>query len=194
MSKRPYLRTDDRRRHLLEAAVRLLAREGVGGITMVAVAAEAGVSRRLVYDHFADLAALYAALLDDCASRFLEAVDRSAERDGKVDPFTRAFEQLLAMPADDQRVLRLLVAGVGSPDLEPLRTRFRHHVEQRWLSDVPLDQRASAVPVLWTITGGLFSLADMVSRGDVAAADAVEIARALVASAPTLHRRTAASL
>lgn len=185
MTKRPYLRTDDRRRHLLDAAVRLLARDGLGGITMVAVAAEAGVSRRLLYDHFPDLPALCSAFFDDRASRFLAAIDQ--DTDGTEDPFTRAFGQLLAMPADDQRVIGLLVAGVVSDDLEPLRARFHRHVEERWLPEVPSDRRAVAGAVLWTITGGLFTLADQVSRGEVSSADALQIAQSLVRSAPALY-------
>ena len=55
MATRPYLRPDERRRQLLEAASRLFDRGGFTAVTMSAVAAEAGASRRLVYDHFADL-------------------------------------------------------------------------------------------------------------------------------------------
>ena len=57
-SPRPYLRAELRRNQLLEAADRLFARSGYAGITMQAVAAEAGVSRRLVYDHFSDVSTL----------------------------------------------------------------------------------------------------------------------------------------
>jgi AcrR family transcriptional regulator len=45
---------DDRRDELLDAAASLLAEGGVTAVTMDAVAAEAGVSRPLVYKHFAN--------------------------------------------------------------------------------------------------------------------------------------------
>lgn len=160
---------------------------------MVAVAAEAGASRRLVYDHFPDLPALCAALFDDRSSRYLDSIDRAAESDGSVDLFTRAFEHLLVLPADDQRVLHHLVVGAVSPELEPLQTRFRNHVEQRWLPDLPVGHRVVARAVLWSITCGLFSLADTVMRGELSPADAIEIARALVKAAPGFHPRVAAA-
>ena len=61
------MRAADRRRQLLEAAGRVAGREGLGRLTMVGVATEAGVSRQLVYEHFADLPTLVWALV---ANRF----------------------------------------------------------------------------------------------------------------------------
>ena len=72
---RPYLRAGARRRQLLDAAARLFVRHGFAGMTMVSLAAEAGVSRRHVYDHFPDLAALYEAFFDDRSARYLASVD-----------------------------------------------------------------------------------------------------------------------
>ena len=51
------------RERLLEAAVRCIAREGMAGSNVAAVAAEAGVSRPTVYRYFADRQALVEATL-----------------------------------------------------------------------------------------------------------------------------------
>lgn len=53
---------DDRRDELLDAAATLLVDGGVTAVTMDAVAAEAGVSRPLVYKHFANREELIAEL------------------------------------------------------------------------------------------------------------------------------------
>jgi AcrR family transcriptional regulator len=53
---------DDRRDELLDAAATLLADGGVTAVSMDAVAAEAGVSRPLVYKHFANREELIAEL------------------------------------------------------------------------------------------------------------------------------------
>jgi AcrR family transcriptional regulator len=184
---RPYLRAEDRRRHLLDAAARLFVREGYAGMTMVALAAEAGVSRRLVYDHFPDLAALYGAFFEDRASRYLASIDR-AITDGHGDPvasFTGAFGHLLAVPADDQRAIRLVVADSGLPELEPVRAGFRARVEARWLPffNEHID-RDSARALLWTLASGLLALADLVARGEITTAVAMTLARALVEQLP----------
>lgn len=183
MTKRAYLRTDDRRRQLLDAAARLFAREGYAGLTMVALATEAGVSRRLVYDHFPDLASLYSAFFDDRAARYLDAIAAAVEAvDDTTSAFPAAFAHLLAMPADDQRALRVLVADPGLPDLDPVRERFREHVEQQWLGRLPEGQHTRAV--LWTLVTGLFGLAELVSRGEISRDAALMIATNLVTALP----------
>jgi AcrR family transcriptional regulator len=159
---------------------------------MVALAAEAGVSRRLVYDHFPDLGALYDAFFDDRASRYLGAVDTALAAGGgdPVAGFAGAFAALLDVPAVDQRVIRLLVADPGLPALDPVRERFRAHVETRWLGALDpgaiAPRRARAV--LWTMVSGLLGLADLVARHELSAADAVALATALVSDAPGITR------
>lgn len=183
MTKRPYLATDDRRRQLLDAAARLFAREGYAGLTMVALAAEAGVSRRLVYDHFPDLASLYTAFFDDRAARYLAVIGAAVEAaDDTTSAFVAAYGQLLAMPLEDQRAVRVLVADPGIADLEPVRERFRGHVEQQWLGRLPEGDHARAV--LWTLVAGLFGLAELVSRDEVSTDSALDIATNLVSALP----------
>lgn len=191
-SPRPYLRADARRRHLLDAAARLFARDGYAGLTMVALAAEAGVSRRLVYDHFPDVGRLYDAFFEDRAARYLGAVDTAfaAGGDDPVAAFAGAFAALLEVPPEDQRVIRLLVADPGLPELTPVRERFRAHVEARWLGPLgtgAVDARRTRA-VLWTLVSGLLGLADLVARRQLPAADAVAVATALVTGAPRLVR------
>lgn len=185
---RAYLRADARRRQLLDAAARLFARDGYAGMTMVALAAEAGVSRRLVYDHFPDVATLYDAFFDDRASRYLTAIDQAlADADGEPgSALAGAFGRLLDMPADDQRAVRLLVADPGMPELEGLRERFRARVEQRWL---PFVEAARVDPgyaraLLWTLVSGLLALADLAERGEISREDATILATAVVVEVP----------
>lgn len=183
MVTRPYLRTDDRRRQLLEATARLLARDGLLGITMVAVAAEAGVSRRLVYDHFADLTSLLEVFFADRVDRMLVAIDRAIlAGEGPAGGVTGAYAQLLCMPIEDQQAIRLLVAGPGLPHLEPLRAHFRDHIEQRWLPRLPATDHGLARPLLWTIVSGMLALTEMVAGGQLSEDDAIEVAARLATS------------
>jgi AcrR family transcriptional regulator len=151
----------------------------------VAVAAEAGVSRRLVYDHFADLASLYAAFFDDRAARYLAVIGAAVDTaDDSASAFAAAFTQLMAMPADDQRAIRVLIADPGLPDLDPVRERFHRHVEAQWLDSLPAIPGDQARAVLWTLVAGLFGLADLVSRGEVSKDAALGIATNLVTALP----------
>jgi len=164
-------------------------------MTMVALASEAGVSRRLVYDHFPDRAALYDAFFEDRAARYLTAIDGAfAEAHG--DPrraAAAAFERLVAMPADDQRAVRLLVADPGIPDLAALRERFRAHVEARWMPLVdPRFDLDVARGLLWALATTFLSLADLATRGDVPRPVATALADGIVGAFPDAVRATCA--
>lgn len=76
MSKRrPYaarVPLDVRREQLLDAAIRVIVREGYEGVSVDSIAREAGVTRPVVYGAYADLGELLGALLDRQQARALE--------------------------------------------------------------------------------------------------------------------------
>jgi AcrR family transcriptional regulator len=63
-SARRRLAPEDRRRLIVEAAGRLFGERGYDGTRLDAVAAAAGVTKPVLYRHFADKTALYLALLE----------------------------------------------------------------------------------------------------------------------------------
>jgi AcrR family transcriptional regulator len=80
----------DLRRALIAGALEVLQREGPAGLTLRAAARRAGVSHQAPYHHFADRAALVAAVAEDGFERLsaeLEAVQR-----GTADPVRRLQE------------------------------------------------------------------------------------------------------
>ena len=64
MSPRRRLAPEQRRRLIVEAAGRLFGERGYDGTRLDAVAAAAGVTKPVLYRHFADKTALYLALLE----------------------------------------------------------------------------------------------------------------------------------
>lgn len=64
---RPSRRSDARRRELLEAALRVIRRTGPP-VAMETIAAEAGITRPVLYRHFGDVGGIYGAV----ANRFAE--------------------------------------------------------------------------------------------------------------------------
>lgn len=177
--KRPYLRAADRRRQLLDAAGRLFDRFGFSGITMAGIAAEASVSRQLVYGHFADLDSLYVAFVQDRLGRFRDnRPDTSPLRPANA--AATMFQHLLTIPARDRRVIRLLLADVGIPALDRVRKRFVADELGRW-GDVLAATEAAAV--VSAATSALLALADAVDAGDIDAPPATDIAVRLVRAA-----------
>lgn len=77
-----------RRRELLEAADRVVLRDGPGA-SMNAIAAEAGITKPILYRHFGDKGGLYAALAkrhtDALLASLRAALDAPAERRERVE-------------------------------------------------------------------------------------------------------------
>jgi AcrR family transcriptional regulator len=192
--KRPYLRADDRRRQLLDAARQLFAKEGFAGLTMVSLASEAGVSRRLVYDHFADTAELFHAVFDDRAAAYRAAIDAAFVSGGGdlTGSVTAVFRGMLDIPVDDQRAIRTLFAGTGPAGLDPIREQLHDQTVQRWLpllrADLPLPVGRA---IVWTLANAMFSLSELVHRGDIGPDQAEAVLAALVTDLPV---RTAAAI
>jgi AcrR family transcriptional regulator len=186
--KRPYLRPADRRRHLLDATSAVFERGGLTGITMVAVAAEAGVSRRLVYDHFEDLSALFEAFFEERLVEFLAAVDHSAGGPA-ADPADRllaGLRETFRQSAANLAAIELIVRDTSTPELERPRRRLRAHFDVRWL---PVLYPEGTDPELggalvWTVLGGVLALANQVAAGQLDAARATALAMAIYGHLP----------
>lgn len=193
MATRTYLAAAQRRRQLLDAASRLFDRGGFTAITMSAVAAEAGASRRLVYDHFADLGALYEAFFADRVARYATAVDRAGAPTGADGPraIDGAVRELLALPAEVVAAIHLLMADASTPELAPARAALRTHLADRWLpSLVALGvDREAATALLWSTASSFVGLADGVHRGEIDRRAAEALAEALAAALPDLVAR-----
>jgi AcrR family transcriptional regulator len=89
---------EERRRQILDAALRVAARDGLRGLTLRAVAAEAGLSHGLVLFHFGRKQALVDALLD-------AALAWLAARATPAGPPRRVCDVVAAQTADIDPVL-----------------------------------------------------------------------------------------
>jgi AcrR family transcriptional regulator len=183
VTKRSYLPADVRRSLIVEAASRLIAREGLPGLTMVAVAKEAGVSRRLVYDHFPDLPTLFRAAFAEQARQYELGLDDVFAL-GAGDTTTMArqlFEHVLALGPETRRVVRALIGGAVPPELEGIREQFRATIGKRWCSwfgNLGLDDQSSSALVS-VMTSAYLSAAELVDNGEIGAEAAATIVAVL---------------
>ncbi|MFC7273502.1 TetR/AcrR family transcriptional regulator [Paractinoplanes rhizophilus] len=99
---RVLLGRQDRRRAVIEGARHAFARNGFAATVLDEVAAEAGISKVILYRHFDSKASLYQAVLDDVAERLTEAV-RAPSGLG-----AGSLSALAAFAADDPDGFRLL--------------------------------------------------------------------------------------
>lgn len=104
---------------LLEAGIALLAREGLDGLTLRAVARAAGVSHAAPYHHFADKTALLAAI----AGHGFDALDREIRTRGGETPADRlqtAAVTYVGFAVANPELFRLMFSSaVSPPDAHP---------------------------------------------------------------------------
>jgi len=121
--RRPYaarVPLDVRREQLLDAAIRVIVRDGYAGVSVDAIAREAGVTRPVVYGAYADLGDLLGALLDRQQARALaQLAEVLPDRLDSDDPdafLLDALRALIDRVTNDQLTWRpILLAPQGTP-------------------------------------------------------------------------------
>jgi AcrR family transcriptional regulator len=110
-----------RREHLLDAAKELVAEDGFHGVSIEAVARRAGITRPIVYRHFADLVTLLDALVERETLRALMQLREILPGDAS-DLIAALDGYLRAVRSDPVTWQLVLVAPEGAPPL--LRERI----------------------------------------------------------------------
>jgi AcrR family transcriptional regulator len=112
----------DRRNQILAAATEAFARNGFAATNLQQVATEAGVSRVIVYRHFASKTELYRAALERICDRLAAAVIVNDAGDYTND----SIDALLAAAIDDPAGFRLLFQHAArEPDFRAEAEKFR---------------------------------------------------------------------
>jgi AcrR family transcriptional regulator len=180
--KRPYMTSHQRRRALLDVATEIVGRSGWSALTMKGLAAEAGVSRQLVYDHFEDGSGL---LLSTLEHLFQESHRATAEvlqsSTGDVSSTIRqAYRIFLDMPGNRRRALRA-ISGDFAPDQPETREAISVMREQIFALWVPFARRQTGLaerelrPLVWMLNAAAWGLADLVDEGTVSRERATEM-------------------
>ena len=120
-----------RRKHLIDAAWRCMARDGYRNLSVDDVCAEAGLSKGAFYTYFEQKEHLLLALLDDDAARLSDVVADAAGQPSGVEQIRRFVAALVDRGSDAAAVqLRAdLWAEIASDDV--LRQRFLETMRQR---------------------------------------------------------------
>jgi AcrR family transcriptional regulator len=166
---------DERRRHLTAALLRIASTRGLQAVSMREVAAEAGVSLRVVQYYFTDKKTLMLSGITELAARLDRRVRERAAAIGTGLPPRTVFDVVLGaiLPTDDDSRADQLAwtayyaAGLTEP-AEAVDGRYAPDALERWLTgvlakavetgDVPpgVDPRIEVVSLL-ALTNGLVS-------------------------------------
>lgn len=163
---RPYLAAALRRDHLLEVAARLVRQGGWAALSMQGLAAAAGVSRQLVYEHFASADELSVAALTHLFERAYDATAAILSAGKSLDAtVAAAYELFLDLPVEERRALRALASDVDPARscLTRAKRRLRTRIAGLW---VPYVRQLTGLPeaeagaVVWMLITAGWGLAD----------------------------------
>jgi AcrR family transcriptional regulator len=181
-----HLPPEQRRRQFLEATGRVFIREGVAGVTMIAVAAEAGLSRRLLYDFFPDLRSLLRDYFFDALSQKIhfvvgETAGQSHPNDTPIDAVRDVFRLIVGLDDEQRLILELLSASDPGPDLALVGETMTRNLLLRWGSYEQLAGLSSDQVLLIArlMLGVILDLAGAVRSGVLSESRAMEAAVAV---------------
>jgi AcrR family transcriptional regulator len=148
-------RSQERRQSLLEAADRVVRRSGPEA-SMAAIAAEAGISKPVVYRHFGDKGGLYRALADrhieDLLARLSAALRRPADR---VERTRLVVDAYLAAIEEEPQIYRFLLhrAPIEEPTLTGLVAELTRRVAEALsagiVAELELPEAARPTALAW---------------------------------------------
>lgn len=99
----------ERREQLLDIGRHLFAERGLDGTSIEEIAAQAGVSKPVVYEHFGGKEGLYAVVVDREVDRFLKMATELLNGDDTMEKFEVAAVALLRYIEDNSDGFRILV-------------------------------------------------------------------------------------
>jgi AcrR family transcriptional regulator len=119
------LPADQRREQLLEVALRLFAVRGFAATTMDDIAAAAGVTKPLLYQHFDSKRALYLELVDSVARDMLVAIgEATSAADGPRQQVEAGMAAYFELVVEHQSAFKILF-GSDVPDDPELSSALR---------------------------------------------------------------------
>jgi AcrR family transcriptional regulator len=117
------LRQANRRQELLDAADRVVRRRGPA-VSMGDIAAEAGITKPILYRHFGDKDGLYGALAERYVDALTSELDRAATKTGR-ERLAARIDAYLAFIEREPDVYRFLLGAAQEPKTSALVAEFR---------------------------------------------------------------------
>jgi AcrR family transcriptional regulator len=163
---RQRLSPDERRRHLLQVAARLMTTRGVDAVQFPEVAAAAGVTRQLVYRFFPSRQALIMAVLEDFAEDLTQRLGRGAAyaMPDNLEAGTRLFVEAVCDTIEAKGAGPWHVLGSKGPDREVARLgeEIQNRLLQPWRARIAEtigeSEREAAVVARMIVAGGRAAL------------------------------------
>jgi AcrR family transcriptional regulator len=155
------LQVDERRRQLLELGAQLFASHSYGELSMARIAAEAGISKALLYHYFPSKQDFFVATLQQGA----EEIARRTQPDPDLPPLealAASLDAFLGWIEENERAYLKFMESVGSaPEVKAMIDQIRDATSTRILDGLgagnppPPKLRAAARAWLWYMDGAI---------------------------------------
>ena len=187
-SKRQYLSAETRRESILQVADEILTRDGVAHFTIVEVASRAGISRQLVYQHFADLNELLTEVVRRRLAHFQstvtsEELTKARDLHGLI---SHQLHRVLSLAPRDRQLLRNVFGDISAlpRDLWPAVTEIRKVIINRWatLVDPQAQPTTQAYAKLNLVFNAIAGAWDMIADGSLSEDEAADLLLKVVES------------
>ena len=198
-AQRTRLPRAERERLILDVAHARFAAHGFGAVTMDDVAADAGVTKPLLYAYFGNKERLYLACMERAGEAMLAVVGAAvSQADSPADALRRGLHAFFAFVDEDRDAWRVLfdetlqAGGELAARVAEHRERLLALVAQTNIARLPEQRRAEHATEIEAISVALLGAAEALARwwlrtGAMPAADAAEL---LIATAePGLRAR-----
>ncbi len=127
-SARRRMNAEDRERQILEAAKAVIAASNYRAATTARIAAEAGVSEPVIYNHFKSKKELFLGVLDDVAASTLDHWKGAAEGlDDPVEAIRAVGHRHFHFIIDHQAEGKILFQAVSEVDDPDIKENLRRH-------------------------------------------------------------------
>jgi AcrR family transcriptional regulator len=121
----------ERQQSIVDAAAEVFAERGYDGARIEQIAAAAGVSKALIYEHFSGKRELYAHISSKGTAESLERVlEAAAQADSSVGRMERGLTAFLDYVAENPTVWRVIEQDVSDPEIIALDQSEQHRGEQ----------------------------------------------------------------
>lgn len=137
----------ERRQQILDVALELFGVGGYDAASMADIAAAAGVTKPVVYQHFVSKRALFLEVLTDYGQRMVAAIEKAtADASSPREQVASGFEAFVRFFADHPPAFRVLFSEASRADAEFAAEveRVEHVVADRIASLLTIDDLADA--------------------------------------------------
>jgi AcrR family transcriptional regulator len=108
----------ERRLQLLAVAREIIERDGIGALTMSAIAERSGASKPVVYEHFENSEAVALAILEDYAQGLIEYVTDRVQHAQTIDQYMNTvIDAMFDYNVQTKLIVRKITNGFSSTDL-----------------------------------------------------------------------------